>query len=188
MVTTTKKPDIPGHQPSKPCSFEAWIESSAQGMEWVNGHLLEKTGMTLTHSRVQGNLCYHWRRYIEKQKLEGTIYTEAPCQTIGKQGRKPDVAYLTPELVAQYGNQKVLPQSFPLSAEIVSPTDAASEVFARAKEYLETGGQEVWLIFPENELVIVTTQDSHRIFGVVEMVTSQLVLSGVSIAVKELLA
>jgi Uma2 family endonuclease len=53
----------------------------------------------------------------------------------------PDVSYITPELWAQVGKFSVLPQSFPLLAEIVSPSDFADDVFAKAQEYLESG---VW--------------------------------------------
>ena len=32
-------------------------------MEWVDGQLLEKNGMTTKHGRIQGNLYFHWRNY-----------------------------------------------------------------------------------------------------------------------------
>jgi hypothetical protein len=41
------------------------------------------------------------------------------------------VAYLTPELMQQFGEPAVLPQSFPLIAEIVSPTDLAEDIIAK---------------------------------------------------------
>jgi Uma2 family endonuclease len=60
--------------------------------------------------------------------------------------------------VAQFGEAAVLPQSFPLSAEIISPTDLAEDVIAKAQEYLLSGGDEVWLVFPESKWIIVVTQ------------------------------
>ena len=45
---------------------------------------------------------------------------ELPCITV-RQGRRPDVCYLTPELVAEFGNNATLPQSPLLIAEIASP-------------------------------------------------------------------
>jgi Uma2 family endonuclease len=115
------------------------------------------------------------------------VYTSVPCRTL-KQGRSPDVAYLTPELVAQYGDAKVLPQSFPLSAEIVSPTDLAEDVIAKAQEYLQSGGEEVWLVFPESRRVIVVTQESQLIFGAGAIARTQKLLPGFEVAVNELLA
>lgn len=173
--------------PSKVISLEEWMENPPVGTEWVDGELLEKNGMTLKHSRVQGNLYFYWRSYINSTDQGGEVYTEVPCRT-NKQGRSPDVAYLTPELVAQYGDAKVLPQSFPLSAEIVSPTDLAEDVIGKAQEYLQSGGEEVWLVFPETRWIIVTTQSHRLVFISGEVISTQTVLPGFSIAVDELLA
>lgn len=171
--------------PSQSLSLEDWMENPPIGTEWVDGELVEKNGMTLKHSRIQGNLYFHWRSYKESSGQGGEVYTEVPCRT-NKQGRFPDVAYLTPELVTQYGDAKVLPYSFPLSAEIISPTDLAEDVIAKAKEYLQSGGKEVWLVFPENSWIIVVTQDQRLVFTSGEIVRTKTVLPGFSIAVDEL--
>ena len=168
-------------------SLEDWMQNPPDSTEWVNGELIEKTGMTLKHSRVQGNLYFYWRSYKDSSGQGGEIYTDVPCRT-HKQGRFPDVAYLSPELVAQYGDAKVLPQSFPLSAEIVSPTDLAEDVIAKAQEYLQSGGQEVWLVYPDTRWIIVATEEFRKIFISGEVVSTQKVLPGFSIAVDELLA
>ena len=167
-------------------SLEDWMHNAPENTEWVNGELVEKNGMTLKHSRIQGNLYFYWRNYQESSQLGGEVYTEVPCRT-NQQGRRPDVAYLTPELVAQYGDEAVLPQSFPLSAEIVSPTDLAEEVIAKAREYLQSGGEEVWLVFPENSWVIVVTQETRTIFVSGEVANTQKVLLGFTVAVDELM-
>ena len=168
-------------------SLEEWMQNPPDRQEWVNGELLEKNGMTLKHSDVQGNIYFYWRSYKDSSGQGGKVYTDVPCRT-NKQGRYPDVAYLTPELVAQFGDAKVLPQSFPLSAEIVSPTDLAEDVIAKAQEYLQSGGEEVWLVFPENRWIIVITQETRQIFISGEVVSTKKVLQGFSIAVDELLA
>ncbi|HEY9611373.1 Uma2 family endonuclease [Allocoleopsis sp.] len=168
-------------------SLEEWMENPPVATEWVGGELLEKNGMTLKHSRIQSKLSFYWRSYKDSSGQGGEVYTEVPCRT-NKQGRSPDVAYLTPELVAQYGDAKVLPQSFPLSAEIVSPTDLAEDVIAKAQEYLLSGGAEVWLVFPESRWIIVTTQTKRLVFVSGEIVSTQSVLPGFNVAVDELLA
>jgi Uma2 family endonuclease len=163
------------------------MENPPDNIEWVDGELVEKTGMTLKHSEVQSSLSFYWRSYKDSSGQGGKVYTDVPCRT-HQQGRFPDVAYLTPELVAQYGNAKVLPQSFPLSAEIISPTDLAEDVIAKAQEYLHSGGEEVWLVYPENRWIIVATKESRKIFIAGEVVDTQKVLLGFSIPVDELLA
>jgi len=89
-------------------------------------------------------------------------------------------------LLAEYGNLPALPQSFPLIAEVVSPTDVANEVFAKASEYLRSGCQEVYLIFGDERLIVVLTQESRKIYASDEVMTS-LVLDGFSVTVNHLL-
>lgn len=167
-------------------SLEEWMENPPDLKEWVNGELLDKNGMTLQHGKVQGNLYFYWRNYQDSSGLGGKVYTDVPCRT-NKQGRYPDVAYLPPELVAQFGNLKVLPQSFPLCAEIISPTDLAEDVIAKAAEYLASGSEEVWLVYPENQWIIAVTKQTRTIFIAGEVISTQVVLPGFSIPVDELL-
>jgi len=61
-------------------------------------------------------------------------------------GRRPDVSYLTVELLE--------------TVEIRFSTDSAEELFAKAQEYLESGCEEVWLVFPESRRVLVLTPES----------------------------
>lgn len=81
-------------------SLEDWLANPPVGTEWVDGELVEKSDMTLRHSEVQANLSFYWRNHKDRSGQAGKVYTEAPCRT-NKQGRSPDVAYLTPDLVAQ---------------------------------------------------------------------------------------
>lgn len=166
-------------------SLKEWAIAPPDGMEWVDDNLIEKKGMTLLHSRIQSRIGRLWGNYVESSGVGGEVYTEAPCQTL-KQGRRPDVAYLTPDLLAQYGELPVLPQSFPLIAEVISPTDLANEVFAKAQEYLGSGCQEVWLVFIEEKWIVVITNSSRTVYAEAEILTSQ-VLNGFAIAVNDLL-
>jgi Uma2 family endonuclease len=130
------------------CSLEDLIQNPLQGTEWVDGkpvnkhpeiwldgQLIANNGITLKHSKVQATLASCWRDYKNSHQLGEAVYTEPLCRT-SRQGQKPDVAYLTPELYAQFSDAETLPQSFPLSAEVVSPTDFAEAVVAKAYEYL----------------------------------------------------
>jgi Uma2 family endonuclease len=168
-------------------TLEDWMQNPLEHTEWVDGTLVEKNGMTLKHSKIQARTATLWQNYKDANQLGGDVYTEVPCRTT-RQGRSPDVAYLTPDLVAQYGDAKVLPQSFPLIAEVISPTDLAEEVIAKAQEYLESGAAEVWLVYPEVKWVIVVTQTTQQIFVAGQIVPTQKVLPGFQIAVDELLA
>ena len=173
---------------SKVFTLEDYMLNPPDNTEWVDGQLVEKNGMTAKHSRIQAKLSYYWRNHMNSSNQGGEVYVEVNCRTVGR-GRCPDVAYLTPELLVQYGdNFTVLPQSFPLIAEIISPTDKAEEVFAKVKEYLDSGCQEIWLVFPESQWVLVITKQQQKLFNLGDTVSTEIMLPGFSVAVDELLA
>ena len=172
---------------SENVSLEDFIANPPDDMEWVDGQIAEKNGMTVKHSRIQSRLDYSWRSYQISSGQGGEVYTEVPCRT-DRRVRRPDVAYLTAELVAEYGDVSTLPQSPPLIAEIVSPTDIAEDIFLKAQEYLDSGCLEVWIVFPESRWIMIMTQTQKLTFNLGSTISTQLVLAGFSLAVDELLA
>ncbi len=200
MITSVQRIQETTSPQSQVPSLEDFLNHPVEGMEWVDGRLVdkyplevvnaqlvEKKCMTLRHSQIQLRLGSYWRNYMLSSGQGGEVYTEALCRT-NKQGRRPDVSYLTPELLTQYANATSLPQSFPLIAEIASPDDSGEELFSKAKEYLESGCQEVWLVYPESRWMIIITQERHLLLTVGETASTQAVLQGFSVAIDELLA
>ncbi|MEG4495899.1 Uma2 family endonuclease [Microcoleus sp. F10-C6] len=177
----------PQSEPKKVISLEKFLVKPPDRMEWVDGNLVEKTGMTFKHGLAQAKLSTSWRNYKHSSGQGGEVLTEVLCRT-SKQGRRPDVAYITPELLPQSGNFTAFSQSFPLIAEVASPEDSGEELFAKAQEYLESGCLEVWLLFPEARLIFVNAGQRWRLFNADEVVNTQSVLAGFSVAVSELLA
>lgn len=168
-------------------SLEDYLTNPPDQMEWVDGQLLEKTGMTVRHSIVQAKLTWYWKNHIIESGQGGEVLVEMACRTL-KQGRRPDVAYITSELLEQFSDAGALPQSPPLVGEIASPGDSAEDLFAKAQEYLESGCEEVWLVFPETRRVLVLTRNQTFGYSVEDVVSTQLVLQGFSVAVDEFLA
>ena len=181
-------------------TLEEWMQNPPDGTEWVDGKVIVKhpvefvkgevvgkPGMTAKTRRLQARLVRYWGIYMESSGQGGEVYVEVTCQTL-KKGRIPDVSYITPELLAQVGEFSVLLQSFPLLAEIVSPSDFADDVFAKAQEYLDSGCLEVWLLFPKSSWVLVITQGEVVLFKPGEVAKTQVVLPGFSVAVDELMA
>lgn len=168
-------------------SLEDFMVNPPDRMEWVEGQLVEKNGITLRHGKIQLRLGRSWEDYKNSSGIGGEVYTDVPCRT-KERGRSPDVAYLTPELVTQFGNSATLPESFPLCAEIISPADLAENALLKAQEYLASGGEEVWLVFPESKWVMVVTENQGLMFTSGQVVGTQKVLKGFSITVDELLA
>lgn len=189
MVTFPVAPDLlaeSGASDARVISLENFVANPLDGMEWVDGQVVAKTGMTIKHGVVQANIAFLWKSHMLSTGQGGTVCTEAPCRT-QKQVRRPDVGYITPELLAPCGEPATMPQSFPLIAEIASPTDIAQELFSKTQEYLQSGCEEAWMVFPENQWVLVITQTQHFWFTADEVVITQVVLKGFSIKVSKLL-
>ncbi len=72
--------------------------------------------------------------------------------------------------------------------EVASLDDCAERLFHRRREYLRSGWQEVWLLFPENRLVMIITADSWLVLDEAKTVHTQTVLPGFSISFAKLFA
>ncbi len=179
--------------------IQDWMENSedksesfdevneAYEIEWVNEEFGEQKALTLKQRRILGNLYYYWRTYKDSSGQGGEVYNHVPCRT-KIQGRSPDVAYITPQLAKHFGELEVFPQSFPLIAEVASPADLAEELIAKSHEYLRSGSEEIWLIFPENRWIIIITENQRLVFTSGDIVYTQRLLNGFSVEVDELLA
>jgi Uma2 family endonuclease len=170
-----------------PQTLEEFIANPVPRSEWVDGEIIERTDMTTKHSRTQSRLSRSWGNYALSSKQGGEALVEAPCQTI-YQVRRPDVAYGTAEFMAQYGEESTASTAYPLIAEVASPTDMAETLFSKAREYLDSGCLEVWMIFPENRWIMILTATQHLWFTSGETAKTQQVLVGFEISVDELMS
>ena len=59
MVTSTVVSNV-----SEVFSLEDYMLNPPEHMEWVDGQLVEKNGMTLKHGRIQAKLASYWRNYL----------------------------------------------------------------------------------------------------------------------------
>ncbi len=166
-------------------TLEEFLANPPEHQEWIDGEIRQTTAMTIRHSKLQAKLSRLLGNYVINSQSGGEVYTELPCKTT-KQGRRPDVAYLTAELVANSDNDSSLPQSPSFVAEIASPADSAEELFAKASEYLASGCEEVWLILPENQRVFIITKEQTLAFNIGDTITTQKVLKGFEINLNNL--
>jgi Uma2 family endonuclease len=153
----------------------------------LNVPFLNNRTMNAKTGRIQARLARLWGNYLVGSDQGGEVYIETACQTTG-QMCCPDVAYLTPALMAEHGDFKILPRSFPLVAEVISPTDEMEDVFGKVGEYLATECQEVWLVMPESQMVLVITAQAQHLYRIADTVQTHQVLPGFSVAAAALLA
>lgn len=63
-------------QPKKVTSLEEFLVKPADRMEWVDGNLVEKTGMTFKHGLAQSKLSTSWRNYKNSSGQGGEVITK----------------------------------------------------------------------------------------------------------------
>lgn len=180
----------PVYRPGQAVSLADFLAHPPDQCEWVNGLIVKKTVVTSIHSASQVRLARILDVFVSQSGLGGVVYVELLCRT-QKQGRRPDVSYITPELLTEVGrNYGALPQSFPLIAEIASPDDPGEGLLAKAKEYLESGAQEVWIIFPENEIALTAIMAAEtvdwQIFNRTNPIVTRAILPGLVVNLAEL--
>jgi Uma2 family endonuclease len=87
MLTSTERIQKTTSPQPQVFSLEDFLNHPLENMEWVDGQLIEKTGMTLRHSLIQARLARSWGNHMLSSHQGGEVYTEALCRT-NKQGRR----------------------------------------------------------------------------------------------------
>ena len=85
-------------------TLEEWMQNPPDGTEWadgkvivkhpiefVNGEVVGKPGMTAKTRRIQARLVRYWGIYMISSAQGSEVYVEVTCQTL-KKGRIPDVS------------------------------------------------------------------------------------------------
>jgi Uma2 family endonuclease len=127
--------------------------------EVVNGQVVELPPMGAYETDVASILFGHLGPFARGQKL-GRAVAEMLFvlnKTLVLE-RRPDVAFVPYRLwprnrrVPRTRAWDVVPA---LAVEVISPTNSADEVLTKTREYFQAGLQQVWVIYPVEELVHV---------------------------------
>ena len=107
---------------------------------------VEMSPATNRHSRLQGELAAELKR-----QLGGSVLTE--CSILTRIGiRVPDVAWMSPEFLASYGEITPFQCAPEICAEVISPSNTQAEVDEKKAAYLAAGAREVWLVSEEGKI------------------------------------
>ena len=70
--------------------------------------------------------------------------------------RSPDVSYMLKSRLPEGQSPHDLADGAPdLAVEIIFPSERLSDVLGKVADYFESGAQQVWLLFPEKQQVVV---------------------------------
>jgi Uma2 family endonuclease len=160
--------------------------------ELVRGEVIEMTPSAAESGRIGARIAMRVDAYAEARELGITYVPEAGFLLARDPDtvRVPDVAFVTKQRAGLHPPvEGCFPGAPDLAVEVVSPTDAMTDVLEKVEEYLAAGTQIVWVVVPPRQEVYV-----YRPTGGVEVVGADgkligdPVLPGLSIAVAEIFA
>lgn len=116
-----------------------------EGHELVAGRVLELRDDDGQHGWVISEVAFLLNRFVRERKLGAVVVTEG--FVLDKQNvRKPDISFIPSAQWRESAEEGFLPYAPPLAIEVVSRTDAWSEVEGKARKYLDAGSREVWIV------------------------------------------
>jgi len=94
-------------------------------------------------------------RQIENDKQSGVIVIE--CSILTSEGvRVADVAWLSDEFFAEFGETTPFPKAPEICVEVKSPANSRAEMEEKIRLYLEKGALEVWIVDEYAEVAFFT--------------------------------
>ncbi len=131
--------------------------------ELVNGQAVPKVSPKYFHSALQTALIILLRNWC---KGKGRVGSEWAI-VLQRQGKDwvpvPDVAYISYErLPASWKRNEACPVPPELVIEILSPNQSVQELETKAKDYMNAGVSQVWIVAPETQSIIVFSPGNLR--------------------------
>jgi Uma2 family endonuclease len=128
--------------------------------ELVDGELLEMPGAGGQHMTMMVLIFKLIEAFVIEHDL-GIAYPDGLAYIIARNPdrvRIPDVSFVTHDRVPEAGPPEGFwPVAPNLAVEIVSPNDSAGELHYKVRDYLTSGVEMVWVVWPKSQVVSVHT-------------------------------
>ncbi|MBM3941783.1 MAG: Uma2 family endonuclease [SAR202 cluster bacterium] len=138
------------------------LYSSKEGhFELVKGEVVEMPPPGWNHGGVASNISSELRFFVRRHDL-GRVVVETGFRLMSQPDnvRGPDAAFVVTERVPEPGFSGYFQGPPDLAVEVVSPNDTASALDEQVQEYLRSGAQRVWVVYPATRTVVVYRSDS----------------------------
>ncbi|CAN5541998.1 hypothetical protein BH23CHL2_BH23CHL2_09290 [soil metagenome] len=139
---------------------EFWELPEKQGVrfELVDGEVVEMPGSTMSHSEFVVIIFTLLRSYVLKHDL-GRVYPDGLSYLLRRNPdtlRIPDVSFIPRDRLPAEGPQESYADIIPgLVVEVVSPGNSAVELRRRTRDYVDSGVEQVWIVWPDDRSVSV---------------------------------
>ncbi|MDQ2771668.1 MAG: Uma2 family endonuclease [Bacteroidota bacterium] len=115
---------------------------------------------SLNHSIVQANSVFELKtRYRERFRFMSEVNIDIAGRVM-----VPDIG-IFPKMVADMAHDSIVVQQVPLTTiEILSPSQALSELIGKANAYFQAGVKSCWIVLPEAQGIFVYSAPGKYMF------------------------
>jgi Uma2 family endonuclease len=155
--------------------------------ELVRGELIEVPPPEYKHDDIADRICDGLKAALREARARGEA---------GELGRVfhemgyilPGAGWLRPDVSVTHAQQRVekyLVGAPAIAIEVISPSNTAEQIDAKAELYFQFGAREVWRFFPKTKHVMIQVPGSARVMAADSVITTPL-LPALALTVKEI--
>jgi Uma2 family endonuclease len=161
--------------------------------ELVDGNVVEMSPASVLHGRIAGRiyrrLAEHAERLGAGEALVGDVGFILDLPGDPERVRAPDVAFVARERLGTERPARGFFRGAPdLAVEVLSPSETATDVQQKVRDYLEAGARLVWIVAPETRSTTVyRANGSARLVRETEEIDGEDVLPGLRLHLSDVL-
>jgi Uma2 family endonuclease len=158
-------------------------ENAERRLELEDGIIVEMPPSTPRNTVITGRIILFLNAYVVKHDLGYVTVPDGGFKLSSGRVRQPDVAFISKKRLP------VLPERFEiapdLAVEVVSPNE---DVLKKVNEYIDSGTQLIWVIYPNEQIVNVfrTVEPRWQTLGINDILEGETVLPGFTMPIKSI--
>jgi Uma2 family endonuclease len=165
--------------------FDQLPEEEGRRWELLDGELVEMPNASLKHNLITSLLSHRWFTYFETHKI-GVAAQETDFSFGSERRLRPDLAMISLEALAGLDIERVPVTAVPLIVvEVVSPSQNFDQLHRKIQIYLESGVEEVWVVYPGGKQIYVHRKGTVQLYSAEESIATPF-LPGWSLRVGDL--
>jgi Uma2 family endonuclease len=155
--------------------------------ELSEGELIVVGHVGWRHESIKSTILTLLIVYLQTHRI-GRAFSESQFTMAGGGARIPDVAFVSHGKLAPLPDEDIaIPFAPDLAIEIISNSEIAARAEKKVREYLASGVQEVWQVYPADRFVRVRTAEGIRDLAEDQLLETQ-VLPGFQVKVQAFFA
>ena len=128
----------------------------AETHELIRGELYPIMPAGTLHGIITNRLSAYLSFFVLENDLGEITAAETGFKLINQSTVGADIGFIGKENLAKFGvPDSFFPTAPDLAVEVVSPSNSSDEISTKVEDYLKSGSQIVWIVYPKRKIVVV---------------------------------